>query len=68
MNVGGWILTTEPDDRGHYHLVPDNDLKPHSYNLDCPCKPIQDDEAPSLYAHNSYDGREAIEENRIRKQ
>lgn len=68
MNVGGWALTLEPDERGHYHVVPLDDLKPHDYSCDCACKPVLDDESATLYAHNSYDGREAIEEGRIAKQ
>lgn len=52
----GWGIGT--CDNG-LHLVPINDLKEH-LDSDCPCHPIHDDNL-GVWAHNSFDGREAFE-------
>ena len=46
-----------------FHLVPVNDLKEHDLESTCECCPkliMVDDEM--IFAHNSYDGRELVEE------
>lgn len=59
MNLGGWAIS-DPDERGELHCVPVNDLKGHS-GEDCDCHPKRDEEAPNLWLHNSFDGREKYE-------
>lgn len=43
------------------HVVPVNDLRPHSTDSDvtCWCKPTEDE--PGVIVHNSMDGREHFE-------
>lgn len=43
------------------HVIPVDDLREHAPSVDCWCQPFEDDEMPHLYAHNSMDRREAIE-------
>lgn len=40
------------------HVVPKNDLKPHTLKINCWCKPFMDDE---VIVHNSLDRREYVE-------
>ncbi|WP_171494609.1 hypothetical protein [Acinetobacter junii] len=40
------------------HVVPEKDLKPHTYSPDCECGCVYED---GLYVHNSYDERELTE-------
>jgi len=45
-----------------YHIIPLNDLKPHTPTTDCFCQPeLSSSEPPVTYDHNSVDGREAEE-------
>jgi hypothetical protein len=46
---------------GH-HIIPDEDLKPHS-TTQCECKPMVEDfeNGAVLHTHNAFDGREAYE-------
>jgi hypothetical protein len=47
--------------RERYHLIPNNDLRDHISEITCWCHPEPDDEEPSVYIHNSMDGREKFE-------
>jgi len=54
-------MTEEPT---NYHVVPENDLKPHiESGIYCHCDPEVRLEPPygRLVIHNSYDGREFFE-------
>ncbi len=43
-----------------YHIVPTNDLKPHSDHRACKCQPTPSEDG-LLIIHNSFDGREFFE-------
>lgn len=43
------------------HVVPEGDLREHDPQPTCWCKPVEDDEEPGLWVHQSMDGREAFE-------
>ena len=43
------------------HVVPFGDLREHIASLNCWCKPIEDDEWPGVWVHNSMDRREDFE-------
>lgn len=46
-----------------YHITPLNDLKPHIEESTCECEPdIKFENGHMLVIHNSYDGREGLEE------
>jgi hypothetical protein len=47
-----------------YHVYPTNDLAPHdTESEDCPCHPlVKYVEGGKLVIHNSWDGREELEE------
>lgn len=48
-----------------WHIIPANDLKPHTNNSDwCKCAPLVKilDNGNNLVVHNSYDGREFYED------
>lgn len=66
MNDGGY--RDDPDesrsDLDQYHIVPVNDLREHTAAPDCFCHPIRDEEEPTVWIHNSLDGREAFEPGR----
>lgn len=61
-----------------YHVLPTNDLKPHTEECICPpiglpycecvCKPVAQEEGENLLIiHNSFDGRENFEsDNKVR--
>lgn len=40
------------------HVIPTNDLREHVSSPDCWCAPVQDEEEPSVWVHNSMDRRE----------
>lgn len=42
------------------HCVPMNDLREHLCSPHCWCEPTQDADEPSLWVHNSLDGREHL--------
>lgn len=44
-----------------WHIVPTDDLREHEASPDCFCKPLRDEEEPSVWIHNSLDGRESFE-------
>ena len=46
-----------------YHVYPNNDLKPHNTeDTTCECDPtIKTEDGNMIVVHNSYDGREAVE-------
>jgi len=45
------------------HVIPVDDLKEHVCSANCQCKPrIEVEGANLIYIHNSWDGREYIEE------
>ena len=44
-----------------YNVFPVNDIRPHIDNELCWCKPVVDDEEPTVLIHNAMDGREAFE-------
>jgi hypothetical protein len=43
------------------HVLPVNDLKPHTAHRSCKCQPCEHPEEPGLWLHNSWDGREFYE-------
>ena len=43
------------------HVVPTWDLSPHTFDMECRCRPAIDDENDAQINHNAFDGREAIE-------
>jgi hypothetical protein len=43
------------------HVTPVDDLREHDAAAQCWCHPIEDDECPGLFVHNSMDGREQFE-------
>ena len=48
---------------GEIHVIPDNDIKKHIKSIICPCKPkIEKRLNADLIIHNSFDGRERIED------
>ena len=49
-----------------WHVVPMGDLRPHKSSRDCWCKPTPHDEEPSVWVHNSMDGREhTVEQGKV---
>ena len=45
-----------------YHVMPNNDLKPHQSSYTCHCKPTISIEGFNMVCvHNSFDGREGVE-------
>ena len=48
------MSTEEP-----YHVYPISDLKDHRLDEFCECNPVFED---GIWIHNSYDGREHVEE------
>jgi hypothetical protein len=54
-------MASEP---GSWHVVPINDLREHKSSHDCWCNPVQDEEEPGVWVHNSMDGREHYDEER----
>ena len=45
------------------HVLPENDLKEHTESEECECKPtVRYVNSGRLVIHNSYDGREVIEQ------
>ena len=45
-------------EQGERHVVPKDDLRPHSESLDCWCRPFMDGE---VCVHNAMDHREHVE-------
>ena len=47
-----------------YHVYPKNDIRPHNIqDTTCDCDPkIIEDHGNIIVVHNSFDGREAVEE------
>ena len=52
-------------DSDGWHVVPMDDLRPHSSSRDCWCKPRQDEEESTVWIHHSLDGREHTKEKGI---
>lgn len=44
------------------HVVPINDLEEHSDDTTCKCNPVVEVHEEILVIHNSFDGREKIEQ------
>lgn len=51
-----------PEDQ--LHTMPEGDLREHKESRDCWCKPRQHDDEPTVWIHNSLDGRESYEQGR----
>lgn len=49
---------------GHYHVIPVGDLREHAVSRHCWCTPVQDEEEPNVWVHNSMDERESYEAGR----
>lgn len=50
-----------------YHVIPINDIKKHIEKPTCKCSPkVIVENGQSIYIHNSYDGREIVEEAKSR--
>ena len=47
---------------GRWHVVPLGDTQEHEASASCWCEPVEDDEEPGLWLHNSTDEREAFEQ------
>lgn len=47
------------------HVLPCGDLRPHQLDPICWCRPVADDEDPTMLIHNSADGRESYERGRL---
>lgn len=45
------------------HVMPIGDLREHLFE-DCWCRPLQDEDEPSVIIHNAMDEREAYERGR----
>lgn len=46
-----------------YHILPIDDLEEHEESTTCKCKPdVQYEDGNMIIVHNSFDGREFIEE------
>jgi hypothetical protein len=57
-------LSVEEDSDSIAHIIPVDDLKPHTESKYCKCKPnIQHGDSYILVVHYSYDGREFFEDN-----
>lgn len=54
----GWLAQIVDQER---HVTPVNDLRPHTVDSLCWCKPFDDD---GVTVHNSLDGREEFERGR----
>lgn len=50
---------------GNTHVVPLQDLKPHSVGVPCWCLPRPDGEEPDVLIHNALDQRERYETGEI---
>lgn len=64
---GNWQYwrVKRPDDVWELHIVPVDDLASHDLRSgQCACRPQEDTEAPNMWAHHSYDGREEYEQGR----
>lgn len=49
-----------------WHVVPMGDLREHESSSECWCKPVQDDDEPTVWIHHSLDGRErTIEQGKV---
>jgi hypothetical protein len=46
----------------HMHVVPNCDLRHHQLDPTCWCNPVQDEDDPLLWGHNSLDQRERYEQ------
>lgn len=55
----GWLVIETPI--GDPHIIPENDLRPHTVSWRCWCGPRNDE---GVCVHNSMDGREAHERGR----
>jgi hypothetical protein len=44
-----------------YHILPINDLYPHTESINCMCNPLRDDEEANVIIHNAFDGRDIVE-------
>lgn len=62
----GWkrIAFTTPQGHRVGHLVPLDDLEPHTLAEDCRCRPNEDAVMPDYWAHNAFDRREDYEDGR----
>lgn len=49
-----------------WHVMPNGDFREHETSRDCWCKPVEHDETPDLWLHNSMDRRENYEEGKLR--
>lgn len=47
---------------GDVHVMPLDDTKPHDESRSCACHPRIDIRANNVVIHNSYDGREIVEQ------
>ena len=39
-------------------VIPESDTREHELSQDCWCHPVQDDDDPDVWVHNSHDKRE----------
>lgn len=51
-------MAARDDKHSIYHIVPVNDLRDHRASINCWCKPVEHDEEPDVWVHNSMDVRE----------
>lgn len=50
------------EDAIEWHVVPRGDVREHETATSCWCDPVEDEEEPGLWLHNSADDREAFEQ------
>lgn len=53
-----WIIASTDQET---HVLPVDDLRPHDFTSQCWCRPVEVDDEPDVWAHNSLDGREDYE-------
>lgn len=57
---------TRPLGTDGWHVVPMGDIRDHISGSECWCHPVQDGEEPTVWIHNSMDGREhTIEQGKV---
>lgn len=55
------MTDSRPEPLGALHIIPVNDLRPHTALCGCWCRPTEDTEAQGVWLHHALDGRERYE-------
>ena len=58
-----WLITKHHKTINmNWHVLPNNDIKPHTEETTCDCNPkVLHENGDMIIVHNSYDGREGVE-------